>query len=267
MKKFLILLLSLFLAFSFVSCDNGTPAPGTGTESGGGETGGDTPAVTEPEWIVIPAPDKGEMGEETKNTVMYTMTTFMNALRDQLNNQPYDDNTVGAGYDNGDKIIFIYNYLTYGSREYTLNTAGEIIKLGDKIVVDPPDSSLLNGKPMTEDENDDFKAILDKAYSYREKTTSLFKYDPVNVGDSPYNVTMKMVVSKKLDKNSTATETITACTYSLDKPYGDGEIKEITIYGNGDFSDGNGIPTGNVVCEIEGSENISGIYRTTLTLK
>lgn len=35
MKKFLILLLSLFLVFSFVSCDNGTPAPGTGTESGG----------------------------------------------------------------------------------------------------------------------------------------------------------------------------------------------------------------------------------------
>ena len=266
MKKFLILLLSLFLVFSFVSCDNGTPAPGTGTESGGGETGGDTPAVTGPEWLEIPAADKGEMSEEIKTDMMTTVMTFVNKLNGQIDTtQPSSTNTVGVDYSYDGNIIFKYEDLSDGSREYTANIDGEIIKAGDKIV-QQRDSFSLNGSPMTEEEKADYESLSDKIYSHREEVTDLFEYEPVDVEGKDYTVTMKRTVSKKMDNTGTANDAITACTYSLNELYGN--IKEITIYGEGVFSDSlYGIPTGDVICEIKGNESIKGIYSTTLTIK
>ncbi len=51
MKKLLVLLFAILMAFSFFACDNDTPAPGDDTDNGNEE-------------IVAPIPTKGDISKE-----------------------------------------------------------------------------------------------------------------------------------------------------------------------------------------------------------
>jgi len=134
MKRILILLFSVFLVLSLISCDNDTPAPED----------------------IIP-----QMPDELYKSVMDTIQIFMPELNSGEEPTLISEGLTGIGYDEEGSILFTYKEIQSENIECMLTVNEGTLHAGD-VITTSGDNLLLNGVQITPEHEADFNTLISR---------------------------------------------------------------------------------------------------------
>ena len=248
MKKLLVLLLAMLMAFSFIACDNSTKTPGENTGNNG-----DSSVMNPGDEIVKPTVTRGEISKDLL-TKCFDMVNYVSASAQP---ESMSENSYALYYDT-ENVLTAIQSIVDNVETTEIKKDGTYLKNGD-IYKDENWPSTINGIEITHEQKQEYNDLTDKFGLKDYYDYYVMAYKNISYKGSTYNFDItsyrKGTSSQTFGDHSYTTKDVAKnySAISLNKPY-----EGITSFAL--YCDISGVLAGNYICEIKGNSNVAGVY-------